>query len=287
MSCAAIQDRVKAYQGYLSPTLEALSPNDKMNRCLKIIRLPWVIGILFLYFFVLPINSLRRISPPITIALNKNIAFIMDYYFTHDTLPPELIPFLESSKTDDIAIHPATPPTTKPAENEEPEFVLSCPVWLGVGDWIWVAKPTPLLYFPENVEKESLPIMMFFNPQLDQQKVVIRNNTRIQCSEMPTPKAEQFLHEKGISPYQIQIQRPRWAGLLFNMIICCITILLFLPLGRISLRRRLGRVIIICGAMIPLLFMLFCLGYYPLFFMSCLGIAILFCGITEVFQPNS
>lgn len=62
--------------------------------------------------------------------------------------------------------------------------------------------------------------MMFFNPQLDQQKVVIRNNTRIQCSEMPTPKAEQFLHEKGISPYQIQIQRPRWAGLLFNMIIC-------------------------------------------------------------------
>ena len=256
--------------------------NSRLAPLLKATQAIWLLGLLFLYFLVLPVNSLHRTSTPYLLAINKNCEAILTYYLAHQAMPPELTQYAENAEDADIILDKRN--QTGLLKRDGREIAVSCPVHLGMGDWIWVAKSTPLLFFTENAERDGQIIMMFFDPQLEQQYALVKSNGVFTIDHVATEIAEKFLHKQGISPYRVQIHHPRWLGMVLNALVSVVTLLLFMPLGKMPPAQRGRRAIIIGGAVIPLLLMLFCVDTARGFPMVYLGIAVLVCGVAEVFR---
>ena len=248
-----------------------------MSILLRITRAGLLLWIVFLYFLVLP--AVCRPSGAFIGAIYENGCLLAEYYDEHRALPPELSLYAQSPEK--VVVH--TDNIYKPAvvRSDGREFVTACRVSLGLGDWVWRAKPSPLLVFPENLEKDGRAIMMFFVPTSVEQLAVFKLDKKIIVGRLPVAEAKKTILEKGLSPYRLQIRGPRWSLMIFHVGVFIITVCLFLPVGKIPVGRRLMRGVVICGAAIPLCLMLICANGYSAV-MILLGIAVLVCGIAEI-----
>ena len=243
----------------------------------RIVRVLWLLWIVFLYFLLLP--AVCRPAGAFVGAIYDNMRLLAGYYDRQRALPPELSFYSEFPEK--AVIHSDN--IYKPAvvRGDGREFVASCRVSLGLGDWVWQAKPSPLLIFPENLEKDDRAIMMFFDPTSAKQRAVFKKDGKFVVDEIPVAEAKKVILENRLPVYRLQIQGPRWGGMIFHVAVFIITVCLFLPVGKVPVSRRWMRGVVICGAAIPLCLMLFCVNGYSSV-MILLGMAVLACGLAEI-----
>lgn len=248
-----------------------------MSILLRGVRALWLLWIVFLYFLLLP--AICRPSGAFIGAIYENERLLAEYYGEHQALPPELSLYAKSPEK--AVIHSDNIYKPEVVRGDGREFATSCRVSLGLGDWVWQAKPSPLLVFPENLEKDDRAIMMFFDPTAVKQLAVFKKGNKFVVDEIPVTEAKKVILENRLHIYRSQIQGPRWCGMIFHVTVFIITVCLFLPVGKIPVGRRWMRGVVICGAAIPLCLMLFCVNDYNAV-MILLGIAVLACGIVEI-----
>lgn len=248
-----------------------------MSILLRVVRVLWLLWIVFLYFGLLP--AAYRPAGIFVGTIYENMRLLAGYYDGQRALPPELSLYAKSPEK--AVVHSDDPfkPTVVPGDGRK--FAASCRVYLGLGDWVWLAKPSPLLVFPENLEKDDRAIMMFFDPSSAKQLAVFKKGDKFVVGELPAAEAKNMILENGLPVYRLQIQGSRWDGMLFHVAMLIITVCLFPPVGKIPVGRRWMRGVVICGAAIPLGLMLLCVNNYSAGLLL-LGIAVLACGIAEI-----
>lgn len=248
-----------------------------MSIWLKVVRALWVLWIVFLYFLLLPVVC--RPAGAFVGTIYENMRLLAGYYDEHRALPPELLLYAKSPEKAVMHSDDIFKPTV--VQGDGRKFAASCRVFLGLGDQVWQAKPSPLLVFPENLEKDDRAIMMFFDPASAKQLAVFKKDDKFVVGELPAAEAKKTILENGLPVYRFQIQGPRWVGMIFHVAVFVITVCLFPPTGKIPVGRRRMRGVVICGAAIPFGLMLFCVNGYSAG-MLLLGIAVLVCGIAEI-----
>jgi len=247
-----------------------------MSILLRINRAVMVLWIILLYFFELP--AVCRPAGAWVGTIYENMRLLAGYYDEHRALPPELLLYAESPEK--AVIHSGNRFKPEVVRGDGREFAASCRVSLGLGDGVWLAKPSPLLVFPKNLEKDDRAIMMFFDPAAVKQLAVFKKGNKFVVGEIPVAEAKKVILENRLPVYRLQIQGPKWSSMIFHVATFIITVCLFLPVGKIPVSRRWMRGVVICGAGIPLCLMLFCVNNYSVL-MILLGIAVLACGIAE------
>ena len=240
----------------------------------RAVLLLWIV---ILYFFELP--AVCRPAGAWVGTIYENMRLLAEYYGKHQALPPELSLYAESPEK--AVIHSGNKFKPAVVRGDGREFAASCRVSLGLGDEVWLAKPSPLLVFPKNLEKDDRAIMMFFDPAAAKQLAVFRKGNKFAVNEIPVAEAKKVILENGLPVYRLQIQGPKWSWMIFHVATFIITVCLFPPTGKIPVARRWMRGVVICGAAVPLCLMLFCANKYSAA-MILLGIAVLACGIVEI-----
>jgi|GEM_PF-6666770 len=249
-----------------------------MCHVLRVVRVLWVLWVFFLYALLLPAVY---VSPRVSVDY-KGWRQLDDYYAEHRCAPPELLRYVVSPTAAGAEPGDALSPAV--IREDGREFAVSRRAYLGPGDWVWEAEPSPLRFFPEHLGRDGRIVMLFFDPAAEKQSVIVSRAGTLSPAEVPTAEAERVMRENALEPYRLSIRRPRWLGMFFNLAVSVITILLFRPAAEMSRRRNWLRSVVIAGAVLPLLLLLFRAERWPMMILA-LELAAVVCGLTDIFTP--